>query len=170
MSLVFANNIVRSKGELFVRKLRYHFGPIMDPPAPGYHHCKWTATKPNKPIIFSAQDGQFLDQFNKELNQKHSKLDQAVQHLATKKGYPSTLKSFKDELIKTATELRMNNYDEQSEKIHLAAEGIDIEELKKCVTIVFENSPVKRPSDMIPLFEMVDKIEKVSVDIDFWST
>jgi len=65
MSLVSANNIVRSKGELFVHKLLYHLGPIIDPPTPGYHHCKWTATKPNKPTIFSAQDGQFLDQFNK---------------------------------------------------------------------------------------------------------
>ena len=83
------------------------------------------------------------------MNQKYRKLDQAVRHLATKLGYTSTLKSFKDELIKTSTELRMDDYDDQSEKIHLSAEGIDIEELKKCVTLVFEISPVKWPSDMI---------------------
>jgi len=91
----------------------------MDPPTQGYHHCKWTLTKPIKPTIFSAQDGQYLDQFNKELRKKHSKLDQAVQHLATKIGYPSTLKSFKDEQIKTTTELMMENYDDQSEKFTL---------------------------------------------------
>ena len=54
MSLVFSNNVVCAKGELFVRKIRNHFGPIMDP-FTTYHHCKWTATKPNKPTIFSAQ-------------------------------------------------------------------------------------------------------------------
>ena len=61
MSLVFSNNVVR--------KIRNHFGPIMDPFTP-YHHCKWTATKPNKPTIFSAQDCPLLEQFIKDLKQQ----------------------------------------------------------------------------------------------------
>ena len=38
-------------------------GHMIDPNTPE-HYFKWTATKPKKPTVFSAQDCQFLDHIN----------------------------------------------------------------------------------------------------------
>jgi hypothetical protein len=155
MSFIFSNTTIRSKGEVFVNKLRNHFGPIMDSSYP----CRWTEANKNF-TGFKIQDGQFLDRFYYYLD-KTNILDQAMGSLEAKIGYPSTSStSFKDMLKQTTQELRLNNYGSQSQEIHCASENMSIDDIKKSVNIVFANSAIKPPPYMIPFFEFADQIEK----------
>jgi hypothetical protein len=158
MSFIFSNAVVRSKGEVFIYKLRHHFGPIMDIHS-NNGYCIWTEA--NKQLTgFKIQDSQFLNAFHTMLNTTNI-LDPSMRHLEIKIGYTSTAaNSFKQMLIQTTNELRKSNFSSQSEVIHQAGKNKDLDDIKKCANIVFANLAAKPPAYMIPFFELVDKIEK----------